>query len=1136
MRELIERRKRGGFIGRRAEIERFRNNFDIPLDDERHSFVFHVHGMAGVGKSSLVRELREVAVQRGAVTATLDETVNSVPEAMAAISAQFAEQGCELKALDKLLATYRQRRHEAEVAAAAPETAPGTAPPSAGGMVVAQAGLIGLGMLPGVGAFAGAVDPAQVAHQADRLRAVISPRLRNHDDVQLVLEPLKVLTPVFLTELDRIAEQRPWIALFFDTYERTAPFLDPWLADVVAHNRYGSPPGNTVVTLAGQNGPDPACWGDYTGYVTECALNPFTESEVRQLLASKGVVDEQVVRDVLRLSDRLPVLVKTLAEHADNDPGTVSDPAATAVDRFLRGERDPRLRKAALDCAFPRRLDEDVFRAVVGADAVGSYTWLRGLPFVSDRAGRAVYHDVVRKMMLRLQRTRSPHQWAERHAHLAQTYGRWRAQAADGRDAGGRDADELWADPVWRELRAEELYHALCARPRTALPDALGDVVDACRSDAAAVRVCAQALSDAGEQTETAQTAAWGRDLLAALSEETDGVLAALAVLLGHGGLKAPKRAEAHCVRAQRLRRAGEYDLALTECHRAVALDPDSATARYERGVALSLLGEDEAALADLDLADRLRPDDWAILFERGDVLQDLNRHREALAVFDHMLALDRADAVAWACRAYSEHALGDSEQALADFGRALEIDDTYLWALVHRAEVYRALSRLDESFADLDRAVEIGGDRAWVASERGDAYRLVGRYEDAVAELGRACSLNPEHASAHAGRGYALAALGRNEEARAAYDEAIRLDPGYAWALVHRSRLNQAEGDPRGRWADLDRAVRADRGAWAPAMRGLVHWEEYRNEQALADYDLALERDPGDGWVRALRGSVLIELGRDAEAFTDFDRAVELGHDQVDVLTRRCAAHRKRWRFREAFGELERALALQPDRAHLHSERADVFLAVGDLPSARACLERRLAAEPGSGYARSRIVDTLSLSGAQDEALRYLNAHEAELRRYDPEETAKQRWFAEALSGTWERARGEAEWLYTHDTFFGAHTMALATALRDGPRDAEPLWEEAGRRGPLPGGSAYRSFDRAAVFWGRGDWPAGDRLYAEGLALHPDWEDLTNLLHLLTLLARCPGADRSLPDSRRAEVSRTRDALRARFSEQTGG
>jgi len=56
------------------------------------------------------------------------------------------------------------------------------------------------------------------------------------------------------------------------------------------------------------------------------------------------VVAESVVREVLRLSGGLPILVSTLAAN----PGAAGKANATAVERFLAGESDPVRRAAAL--------------------------------------------------------------------------------------------------------------------------------------------------------------------------------------------------------------------------------------------------------------------------------------------------------------------------------------------------------------------------------------------------------------------------------------------------------------------------------------------------------------------------------------------------------------------------------------------------------------------------------------------------------------------------------------------------------------------------------------------------------------------------------------------------------------------
>lgn len=103
LQELIRRRRRAAFVGRSAEPDAFRRNLDLVPEDDRHRFVFHVHGPAGVGKTSLVREREALAAGRGALTAVVDDRVIGVPETMAAISARLAAQGAELKGLDRLL-------------------------------------------------------------------------------------------------------------------------------------------------------------------------------------------------------------------------------------------------------------------------------------------------------------------------------------------------------------------------------------------------------------------------------------------------------------------------------------------------------------------------------------------------------------------------------------------------------------------------------------------------------------------------------------------------------------------------------------------------------------------------------------------------------------------------------------------------------------------------------------------------------------------------------------------------------------------------------------------------------------------------------------------------------------------------
>lgn len=806
MQELIRQRRRAGFVGRGDERAAFRRNLDLAPEDERHRFLFHVHGNAGVGKTFLVRELEQVAREKGALTAYVDESVDSVPEAMSAISRQLGPQGSRFKELERLLAAHRERRHEAEAAAlttleAEPEG------PSAGSVAVARAGLVGLGMVPGVGAFAGALDAGQLAQGADRLRAGLSARLRTQEDVQLVMHPERVLTPVLLRELTDAAATAPWIVLFFDTYERTGPFLDGWLHEMMTGDRHGTLPATVVVVTSGQRPFDTARWGAFADFMTDVPLGPFTEAEARGLLAGKGVVSEPVVEEVLRLTGGLPVLVSTLAEQRPTDPDDIGDPSATAVERFLKWEQDPVRRSAALACALPRQLDMDVFRAAVDCpdgEAEALFAWLRALPFVVDRGDRLRYHDLVREAMLRMQRGRSPRGWTHQHAGLARKFGEWRAEYE-----AGREGPELWTDEKWRELRLAESYHLVCAQAHGALPEVLRDFTAACDTDDATAARWARVLLEAGRDGDTEAVSRWGSELSRTLAE--GGVPAALARLLSRAALDAPAEAHARVVRGSALRRGGALEEALREYDLAIALDARLARAHRGRAYARGELHDYEAAVDDLDRALALEPDSASAHSVRGEYHRALNHGDEALRDLNRGIELDPTHPFARASRGAVHLGRGDLRAAQADLDRALEIDPDYTWALVRRARVWRGLGDPARQLADLDRAVTLQPDWPWGRCERGDALRNAGRVEEALRDYDHVLALDPDYASAHASRGAALAALGRHEEALTALDRALRLNPTYTWALCRRAETHLALGSFDLARTDAERACESN-------------------------------------------------------------------------------------------------------------------------------------------------------------------------------------------------------------------------------------------------------------------------------------------------------------------------------------
>lgn len=1103
MQELIRRRRGAGFVGRRGELDAFRANFDVRPDDERHRFLFHVHGIGGVGKTSLVREWEQVARERGALTAYVDDAVGSVPEAMAAITAQFALRGRRCKELNRLLTAHRERRHEAESAFAAAmfdagqEGGPAGVPaPSAGSMAAARASLVGLGFLPGVGAFAGAVDPAQLAQGADRLRAGLSARLGSQADVQLVLSPERVLTPVLLDELAEAGKDAPWIVLFFDTYERTAPFLDSWLHDVMLTDRLGALPANVIVVTAGQQPFDTARWGGYGDFVMDVPLGPFTELEARGLLAGKGVVAEPVVEEVLRLSGGLPVLVSTLAEGRPAAPDDVGDPSATAVERFLKWERDPARRAVALACALPRRLDADVFRAVVDgicaeSEVPGLFGWLRGLPFVSDRGDRLQYHDVVRAPMLRSQRNRSPRGWAEAHGRLAETFAAWREEAG-----AGRESAELWEDEPWRELRLAESYHLLCAGEREALPAVLRDVVSACDVGEVVARRWAQVLVDAGEDADAGAAGRWGRDLLAALTANT--CVDALGLLADRAGFDTGGQAVARMLRGRDLRVSGAYEEALAEYDRAVGLDPELARAYYGRGKTRALQGDFLAAVSELDRALAIEPDDLQALTERGESHRIIGHWEEAVSDLDRAIEIDPSDAFAWASRGAARYSLGQDDAALADLDRAVELDPEYAWALARRARVRRSRGEHARQMADLDRAVRMSPQSAFMACERGDALRMAGRPGEALAEYDRAIGLSDSYASAYASRGAALDDLGRRDEALADLNRSLDLEPSSAWALARRSYVHRALSD---------------------------------HERALADADRASVLWPDSEWVLYQRAAALNDLKRYEEARAGLDRVLELDSEYHMARVLRGLVLRRLGRYDAASADLGRAIEAEPDNAWAVIIRALTRLATGRWEQALADIACYAETGEDPDWVRRKTAEIHMWTGHPEQALTVLEAGVTGGHVEDAEELAK----AYRMTGQWNRAREAALTLRAEDAASAALALALAVSGADGVRSSIPLWQEATR---LWRTEDLRPSARDCLYVVSGaamaDWPTLDASLTRVLLAEVpevEWDDLAELADLLTEVLHASGADRARLTPRLARVVAARDAFQARWA-----
>jgi tetratricopeptide (TPR) repeat protein len=701
LQDLIRSRQQSGFVGRQGQLVQYQDNLSLPPDDERRRFLFNIHGDAGIGKTYLTRQLRQIADDHGCLTAYTDHTADDVVSAMIVIAGDLSRAGARLAEFDKRAAAYQERRHELEADPHAPE--------GLASFVTKTAVIISLAAardVPVAGSLLAPVDAAATADQIDRARVYLARKFSNHADVRLLLSPADELTPVFVAGLGRAAATQP-VALFFDTYERTSQVLDGWLRRLYA-GQYGDLPDTLITTISGQHPLNPNLWADYLPVIADIPLEPFSDAEARQFLASKDIHDQNMIQVILTLSGRLPMWLATLAEARPADVADIGDPAGVAVERFLKWEDDPARRAIAMTAALPRTLNQDVLAAITQPDQARElFGWLCGLPFVNGRAGAWVYHEVVRAAMMRLQYAQAPSQWRTTQVALAEANAHWARNIIS-------NDDQSWRNARWVDYTREQTYHLLCADPMGNLPQALATAVNAAEHSTIRARQWAQLVADAGRDTNDTTLRQWGQRLQGGIVD--DDLTGYLTSLINLANLDTSALVTALEKRGEGHQFAGRYAEALADFNRVIEFDPCRVWAIVVRGLTHLLMKHYDESLIDLARAIKLDPNDVWVIVGRGLIYWEMERY----------------------------------DDALADFNRAIDLDPSYVLAIVGRGLTYRDMERYDDALADFNRAIDLDPDFAWAIRHRGETYRLTKRYDDALADFNRAVELDPDERIVH--------------------------------------------------------------------------------------------------------------------------------------------------------------------------------------------------------------------------------------------------------------------------------------------------------------------------------------------------------------------------------------------------
>lgn len=845
-------------IGRDAELSLFRENVERP-PDERRWYLCNVHGQGGTGKTLLMQRFRQVAEEHDAFTAWSDEHQRGVLEVMVRLADELKQQGIKAKTFHERYKKYRQLRTDLEADPTAPK---GTV--EFIGSVATKLALEWSSKRLGIESLSDPIKDKASVWAGEYLSFIVR-KFKKTDDVELLREPISVLTPLWLAGLREQGPRRS-IVLFLDSHEQTSEYLDRWLLELLRPG-YGEVPANILFAIAGQKALERDVWNKHQSAIVQMPLESFTEEQTSACLSRAGPVNDKFAADIFRVTQGLPVLVASLSIERASE-AVVIDPLGTVLDCFLKGVT-PQQRQLAVDAALPRRINRDVLAQLTEPADTDSFSgWLKSRAFVLKRPDGWEYHAVVRPLMLEHTRRESPERWAWLHQRLGAHYSR--LQVNLGLEEGQRERDS-----IWQKYALEELYHRICESPHRAQGHALNGFLSALKAQRAFAIAWAETLQQAEDDAAVPSPLRWGTRLLSALKDYQEGrfpeATEPFTRLLEEDCIEKKMRAIAFNWRGYLLYLARNLEDALSSMSEAVTLDPDESEYLQDRSRVFMLVGRLDDALADLDRAIEREPDAVACIVMRCMVYMRLGRMEESITDARRLRKLRPDDPGIWAVDLLPLVAKGD-------FHGAVDVSSRILSQLPRFVQQFREglgtrpPEAMRQELEFLFVALGIPADYARTAVAR--AMDFV--QSDSKSLLGALQALMLAFKGSH------YMQTGQTALAVDSFTEAIELTPWDPFLLIERARARVQLRQIEGALADYDRAVElAPTLAEPVAARGEFHLTQSGYEKALWDLDCAAKLRPTAhgfnrlSWVHSL-------LGHWSDALVAKRRASELKPDDL--------------------------------------------------------------------------------------------------------------------------------------------------------------------------------------------------------------------------------------------------------------
>lgn len=393
-----------------TDAKQARNTFEqLITADKLPKYLLVIHGIGGVGKSTLLRMYRLHCRRRKIPIALVEgQGITSPADILVTWANDLKDDGVKfsnfLSTLSQYYALQTKVYAEAQKTEKTLTKAAGNLGKTATKTVVEMA----TSAIPIIGPFAAPVAGMSTEVVIDWLRGFLS-----KPDLEFYLNPTKKLTDDFRKDLTRAAS-RQRIVLMADTYEQMSTF-DDWMRDFAKKLSK-----NILLVIAGRNLAEwSRDWPGWMGKAEIILLKEMTSDDIR-LLVSRYYThicdrepDTRQVDAIVSFARGLPIAATTVVQlwvrYGIEDFQTVKPQVvADLVERLLEGIPQDML-PVFEAAAILRYFNADSLKMLLGVENADLlYQELHRWPFVRARREGLAVHDTVREMMNEALQIRTP--------------------------------------------------------------------------------------------------------------------------------------------------------------------------------------------------------------------------------------------------------------------------------------------------------------------------------------------------------------------------------------------------------------------------------------------------------------------------------------------------------------------------------------------------------------------------------------------------------------------------------------------------------------------------------------------------------------------------------------------------------